>query len=603
MTPAEPLDALRDAGVIADIDCYFAQLMADLNGSAAIALPAALLSATHRVGHTCLRLDRCAGRRFVDCLDWLAPTAGDAVAQLPTEIRECRLPSLAELADLLATSEVVANPTSEPPAEQLAHKPFDAIAERPLVNDRGRLYFQRLFAAEQRLAKRLRELAEPAAAVQGMEAALRRLFPDADQGEARSAARAAVERRLCIVTGGPGTGKTTLAARLIALFVQLGLAKRRRIALAAPTGKAAARLQQAVASQLVALEAAGALPGGETFGATTLHRLLRQRDRLALLDVLIVDECSMVDLEMMARLADALPPDARLVLLGDAAQLGSVQPGAVFRDLCATAEQDSPLAHTVVGLTKSHRFQAEGGIGRLAAAILEGDAQGAIAALREQQDLASELQPMSDAAAFDRFACRHAEEWCAPLIAAQRDGDAQAPAFPRRRVVCAHRSGPFGTNRLNRVVEGRLRELGLIPSGEEFYIGRPIIVVRNDPQTGLANGDTGVVVEDRASGTRQVWFPELTASAGERKVVSPLRLPTHESFFALTVHRAQGSEYREVAFVPGAAESRLNTRELFYTAITRARDKVVMYAELASIRAGVGRRAERGSALLERLSA
>ena len=592
------LNGLRDAGVIADIDRCFAQLMAEMDNDS-IALPAALLSALHRAGHTSLPIDHCASRRFADCVEALPPTAAKAMAQMPETVRECRLPSRADLEATLTASAVVSEPTAE------------ASQARPLVFDRGHLYLQRLFVAEDGLARRLRVLAERTESIDGATAALERLFPDEQNAESREAAQTAIERRLCVVSGGPGTGKTTLVARLIELFLALDLAKPSRIGLATPTGKAAARLQESIASQTSSPALAKFAAENE---AITIHRLLRQKNRLALLDVLFVDECSMIDLEMMARLVSALPAHTRLVLLGDAAQLGSVRPGAVFRDLCASAgaDQTSPLAPAVTALTTSFRFRPEGGIGRLAAAILAGDAEQATTALRDPEDSAVAWQSMPGTAAFERYASRYADEWCAPLIAAWRNGEQDVAPFPKRRVLCAHRRGPFGAGRLNRLVEQRLRDSGLIADEDEFYIGRPIIVTRNDPETGLSNGDTGVVIAERANemeggesnrSTRQVWFPDLRTRTGEKRLVSPLRLPAHESLFALTVHRAQGSEYDEVAFVPGPAESRVSNRELFYTAVTRAREKVVVLAERDSLRASIERRAERRSALLERLAA
>ena len=190
------------------------------------------------------------------------------------------------------------------------------------------------------------------------------------------------------------------------------------------------------------------------------------------------------------------------------------------------------------------------------------------------------------------------DEW-SEHIETLRAARAAAPAFPGHRVLCTHRRGPFGVNRFNRLVERGLRARGVFES-DEFSVGRPIIVTRNDRQTGLSNGDTGIVVED-ADGRRQVWFPDLSGGA-ERFLVAPSRLPEHESFFALTVHRAQGSEYDEVVFVPGDPESRVCTRELFYTAVTRARQKVTVLADADAVRVSVQRTTSRSSGLSDRLA-
>ena len=425
----------------------------------------------------------------------------------------------------------------------------------------------------------------------------------------RAAARTAVLRRLCVVSGGPGTGKTTTAAAIVALFIELGLAAPDRIALAAPTGKAAARLQEAVRGQRQALlSRAPALEGFDP-RATTVHRWLLHHVRKGLAaDALILDEGSMVDLTLMAQVLRALPDGARLVLLGDASQLASVQPGSVFADLCRAGDrnetgapaiphggiaerppQRSPLAACVVELVRNWRFDERGGLGRLAAAVVRGDAPAAVAALRDPSDRAVELRTLPDAAAFERLAVRFTDERFAPVLREVRKlrgplGEGAGP-LPSFRVLCAHRIGPFGVGRFNRLVAKRLRVLGLVGAHDPFYPGRPILVTRNDPRTRLSNGDTGVVLRD-AAGRTQVWFPDLEDADGGPRLVPPARLPPHESFFALTVHRAQGSEYEEVAVVPGPADSRVVTRELLYTAVTRARRRVVVYGGRGKRRRG-----------------
>ena len=657
------LDTLYGEGHLADIDLHFGRLIAELDGGGGPELPlaAALASARTRDGHACLALSEVAGR------DWPRTGAGAV-----------RLPALEPWMEALDASPIVARSGDG--------------ERRPLVLDRqGRLYLERLRTAEQAVADGLRRLAEDDAGVDptgldaasggripesgprpepdGLDAALDRLFPGATPDDRpRVAARTAVLRRLCVVSGGPGTGKTTTAAAVVALLVELGLAAPDRIALAAPTGKAAARLQEAVRGQRQALlSRAPALEGFDP-RATTVHRWLLHHVRKGLAaDALILDEGSMVDLTLMAQVLRALPDGARLVLLGDASQLASVQPGSVFADLCRAGGERveggnggigpgriaagadraeagigetvtgaagieetreagresalssssptaldggrppkrSPLASCVVELVRNWRFDERGGLGRLAAAVVRGDAPAAVEALRDPSDTAVELCSLSDAAAFERLAVRFADEWFAPALRRARElrgpPDEGVGPLPSFRVLCAHRVGPFGAERFNRSVERRLRALGLVRAHDAFYPGRPILVTRNDPRTRLSNGDTGVVLRD-ADGRVQVWFPELEDAEGGPRLVPPARLPPHESFFALTVHRAQGSEYDEVAVAPGPADSRVATRELLYTAVTRARRRMVVYGAAESVAAAVERPTERSSGLRDALA-
>ena len=586
----DQLEVLTEARVLADIDRYFALSMADLGAGPEVVLSAAAVSAMHRAGHTCLPLAE-AGKPLAEIVE--RPSSEDG-EEVPEHALAIRLPARAAWRAALAASPVVAGGATDPP------RPLGLDRDRPpcpLVLDRDRLYLHRLFEAESGLAARLHALAADVTPCD-LGDALTRVFGAAGADQATvAAATAAVERRLCIVTGGPGTGKTTLAASLIALLAHLGIAQAQRIGLVTPTGKAAARLQEAVKTQLDERDLRARVPALADFTpvAGTIHRLLTRPDLR--LDALVVDECSMVDLPLMNRLLAALPAACRLILLGDTDQLASVEPGSVFSDLCA-AGSDSPLAPCIVHLTRSHRFAVDQGIGLLAAAVVGGDAETALATLNDPREGQTERQPLAGAAAFDRFAMACADEWN-EHIKTLRAASAGAPAFPSRRVLCAHRRGPFGVGRFNRLVERGLRARGVLES-EEFYVGRPIIVTRNDRQTGLSNGDTGVVV-GAAGGRRQVWFPDL-ASGAERFLLAPSRLPEHESFFALTVHRAQGSEYNEVMFIPGDPESRVNTRELFYTAVTRARHKVTVLADADAVRAAVQRTTSRATGLSDRLA-
>ena len=573
----ELLAGLHEQELIADIDWHFARLIARFDGHERpeVALAAALASVQTRRGNVCLDLGRCAGGSLAAVLE-------DPLVDRP--ITPYTLPDLDSWRGSLLASPVVAGPDSQ--------------REAPLVlDDAGRLYLSRYRRAETSVAVRLAEMARARDRMPGVDARLDRLFEAKDMDQ-RSAVDAVLRRRLCVVTGGPGTGKTFVAARIIALLLDMRLAKPDRIALAAPTGKAAARLQDSVSKQMADL--AQKIPAIRDYqvDASTVHRLLfRARNGSLPFDAVILDEASMVDLPLMSRLVGVLADDARLVVLGDANQLASVQPGAVLGDLCAAAATPgSPLAGCVRALTVSRRFEKQSGIGRLADAIVAGDAARAFGALTDEPDVQTELQPLAGVRGFERLATRHAVESWVPCL----ENPCKSPSpFPARRILCAHRHGPFGTHRFNRLVETELRQRGLV-GREEFYPGRPIIVTRNDPATRLSNGDTGIVVDDGDG--RRVWFPDLKQPDGERFEVSPARLPDHDSFFALTVHRAQGSEYEEVGFVPGSPDSRVVTRELFYTAVTRARTKVVVYGDEEGVAAAVARSTERVGGLASRLT-
>ena len=679
------VDELLEQGDLADIDRHFAAMIADLDGGDGPELPlaAALASAWTRDGHACVALPDVAGR------EW--PRAGAV-----------RLPELDAWVGVLRASPMVCGP--------------EDAGGRPLVlDDRGRLYLQRLWAAERAVAAGLRGLAVDMASGPGgdetstvsrgasqpeeggsvsnpahtaggdgaprgsvpapagawfdpatLEVELDRFFPDAASDDpVRVAARTAVCRRICVISGGPGTGKTTVAAAIVALLLDLRLVAPGRIALAAPTGKAAARLQEAVRGRHRELVSRAPSLEGYEAQATTVHRWLLGRERGGRsprpVDALILDEGSMVDLSLMARVIAALPARARLVVLGDASQLASVQPGAVFADMCRagaarvatgsaraatgsgnegigpgtgipegagagigavsrpvedasarasssassppSSPAPSPLASCVITLERNWRFDPKGGVGRLAAAVVRGDASAAVAALADPSDDAIELHALPDAGRFERLATHFADERFAPALREMRalrvPGEGSTP-LSSFRVLCAHRVGPFGAVRFNRLVERRLRALDLVRGSDVFYPGRPILVTRNDPRTGLSNGDTGIVLRD-AAGRRQVWFPELDDPKRGPRLVAPARLPPHESFFAVTVHRAQGSEYDEVAVVPGPAESRVATRELLYTAVTRARRRVIVYGSEESVRAAVGRATDRSSGLRDAL--
>ncbi len=584
MSVSNSVETLLRHGHIGEIDRHLAALIADLTGGEDEDAPlaAALASRYSRDGHICIDLKEIAGRH------WPEIPGHDSDNLLLPE-REAWLARL-------AASPAVAGPES--------------AAGRPLVLDAaGRLYLYRMWRRERSVAAGLRELASREASEPAeLQTALDELFGDDPRNALpRKAAHAAVSRRLCCISGGPGTGKTTTVARIMLALTRVGQVTARDIVFAAPTGKAAARLQEATRESLREMHGGDGLPEERTVEVGTLHRWLANGEaETGTARVLIVDEASMVDIELMSRVMRALSDSARLILLGDASQLASVRPGSVFADLCASAASErSPLRHCVVNLEHNWRFDSNSGIGRLAAAIRSGNSGATLEALEQERETSIGFEALDDSAAFEELAERFTREHYAPMVERFRDlhnVDRQVSGdnpFQRFMALCAHREGRFGSGRFNRLVEDRLRTLGLASADEEFYAGRPIIVTRNDARSGLANGDTGIVVND--DGVAKVWFPDLRDADGSARLVTPQRLPPHESFYALTVHRSQGSEYDEVAVIPGPADSPVNTRELLYTAVTRARNKVMIHGERAALKAATERATSRGSGLKDAL--
>ncbi|WP_028638603.1 exodeoxyribonuclease V subunit alpha [Nocardioides sp. URHA0032] len=493
------------------------------------------------------------------------------------------------------------------------------LAESPLVAagvlrwEFGLFYLDRYHRLETQvhddLAARL-ALATPAVDEARLSVALAQVRAGHFSPEQEAAVVAAVHRRTTILTGGPGTGKTTTVARLLALLADQaggGLS----IALAAPTGKAATRLQEAVTAELDAVAAtwpeAPGLVGRLT--GLTLHRLLGWRpdnatrfrhDRANRLkyDVVVVDESSMVELTMMGRLLEALRPESRLVLVGDPRQLTSVGAGAVLSDLVAgyDGRPDSPVA----ALTEN--FRSEEDIKGLAAALRDGDADQVLAVLRTPSEQVSFVEAGDEATI--EAALRPDSTAAARAVwrAAVDEDPARALAeLDRYRLLCAHREGPYGVRRWNHLVERWLAEDPEVDAQQlgyagEWYVGRPLLVTSNDYALDVYNGETGVVV-------RRGGRPRAFVAGSERlKEFAPGRLDAVETMHAMTIHKSQGSQADRVTVLLPDEGSRLLTRELFYTAVTRARLNVRVVGTEAAVRAAVGTRALRATGLRLRLA-
>lgn len=486
-----------------------------------------------------------------------------------------------------------------------------------------------------------------------LEDGLARIFPRAEESEQQAAARHALTRRTTVLTGGPGTGKTTTVAGILALLREENAGTPLRVALAAPTGKAAARLAEAIAEADERRRAAGTEPrSAEPLAApnaTTLHRLLgwipqssirfrHHRGHPLPYEVVVVDEASMLSLTMTARLLEAVRPDARLILVGDPDQLASVEAGAVLADLVhgfADRGEDSP----VVSLHRSHRFG--GRIGALAEALravgespvrdavigsdpaTPVDPADAVVAVARGQGATT---PTHDAATPSKaggrveFVALDLDSSQVATAATERQLEEALRAYvlphARRlrevatsgsvedalevlaahRLLCAHRSGPRGVATQNHRIETWLAETdpGVVPGGS--YAGRPLLVVRNDPQLGLYNGDTGIVVPGDDGVLRAVF-----ATSGERRTLAVSRLGDVETMHAMTIHKAQGSQAGRITVVLPEADSQLLTRELLYTAVTRAENEVRLIGSEPALRAAVARHVQRASGLAQRL--
>ena len=485
-----------------------------------------------------------------------------------------------------------------------------AAAVAPLRLDGTRLYLDRYWREERQLAADLRAFAEADAGALDaalLDDGLARLFGGEDDEQQRLAAAAAVRRRFAVVAGGPGTGKTTTVARIVALLAEQAAAAGAPpplVALAAPTGKAAARLEEAVHDEAARLavgeDVRAALLSLE---ASTLHRLLgRRRDSHSRFrhhrgnrlphDVVIVDETSMVSLSLMARLVEAVRPEARLVLVGDPGQLSSIEAGAVLGDIVGDA---GAAREGIVVLDRVHRYGR--GIDALASAVRAGDGDRVIEVLERQPAGVTWLRGEADPAAGgapelvrERAVATARDVFEAAAAGRVHDALAALGSF---RLLCAHRHGPYGVDTWMPLIEGWLAAEveGLAPE-PRWYVGRPLLVTENDYGLRLYNGDTGVVVaagENRLSAAFE--------RRGEVLEVSPSRLDTVETVYAMTIHKSQGSQFGTAAVVLPDPASRLLTRELLYTAITRARKELIVVGGEQSIRAAVARPVARASGL------
>jgi len=582
---------------IGPLDRHFAALMQRLSASASNELETAssLVSQAQFEGNVCLQLTQTAAK-----------------ANSKTE----------EFISKLNSSDMVGRPGDV----------------KPLILDpANRLYLRRYWEYEQLLAGSIREhlkTGSPKVDIERLTKSLGRLFPATDSTDRqRIAAYTAVTRNFCVITGGPGTGKTHTVLTILALLLEQA-GKPLRLALAAPSGKAAIRLQESVQQGKDGLDCATEVKEWMPHEAATIHRLLgaipespyfrHNAEHQLLVDAVIVDEASMIDLATMAKLFAATPLSARMILLGDKDQLASVEAGSVLGDICRvsaprkpqppqlndssgqlaftfeqTNSNSSSLHDSIVELNKNYRFAPDSGIYQLVQAVNAGNSDEVFKLLRDSSYKDLTWKPLPDRQSLTATLARPAADGFSaylqandPVEALKRLGDF--------RILCAIRRGPFGVEKVNLVIEDALAKKELLEKTGQWYRGRPVMVTRNDYHLRLFNGDIGIVLDDPVTtGEKRAWF---NSADGKLRQILPARLPAHETAFAITVHKSQGSEFEKVLLILPEQDSPLLTRELLYTALTRARKAVEIWASEKILRAAIERQVTRNSGLRDALS-
>lgn len=575
---------------------HFAQHMCRISGmeSAELFLAAGLLCHEIARGNTCLEL---------------ANYAGESSKKFFIENEtELRFPVLEQWKSALESSYGVGIQSSETPIR--------------LENENGSpaLYLSRYWQYEETLAKGiLKKLSQPLKRVHIDNNLLNNLFPiqnEADQIP-KQAALSALQHQFSVITGGPGTGKTTIVVKLLALMIadhmNVHPAEPFRYQLVAPTGKAAARLKESILARKDDLKAISGVTEAvlDTIHSetSTIHRCLgtipgkvnfRYNHSLPLpLDCLIVDEASMVDLALMSKLVEAVPEHAKIIFLGDEHQLASVEAGSVLGDICRSLNQNRKFQPAVSKLVKSHRFDSEKGIGKLAKIINTGDGLKAFNFIIDQSENSTErivewknLPTPPQLNLFLNAFDSHYEK-----LMQQKNIEAVFDQFESFMILCALKRSVYGSMFINTLLEQRLKKKAGISDDQYWYAGKPIMITTNDYQMDLYNGDIGIVFPDEKSGELKAYFKLET---GFRKI-SPNRLPGFETAYAMTVHKSQGSEFTRILMVLPPDFNPVVTRELIYTGLTRAKKGATIVGREYAFKRSVEAEITRSSGLQRKL--
>lgn len=633
----ETITYLYETGMISKADTHFANFIADLSkdNNPEIFLGAALVSSATGNGDICLDLGSVSEKH----------TVTEKNGDMPVIF-----PKLDVWLEKLRNSSVVGKPGEFCPL---------------ILDENNRLYLYRYWEYEKILSESIkRRIKEDVKDIDVtlLKESLKRLFPEKLENDInwqKVASLTAAIKRFCVISGGPGTGKTYTVAKILAVLLEQDKGEKLRIFLCAPTGKAAAKLSESIKKAKEELNCSDAIKQAIPVATYTIHRMLKtipgspyfryNSENLLPADVVIVDEASMVDLALMSKLILSIPMTAGLILMGDRDQLASVEAGSVLGDICDTSgmqmfsreyaktiediagekvgekagekpgekidtsikayEKGQGLYDCIVVLKKSLRFKGKSNILKLSQAVNKGDWKPILSILKNNTGLKNNEgrgvkweQFKASKDSYSIIAKRIIDGYMDYLK--ENDPLTALEQFNSFKLLCALKVGPYGAYSLNRLAEEVLKKEKLIKTdmSDEYpwYRGRPVLITKNDYSLGLFNGDMGITMPDpkESDSNLYVFFPE---TSGEVKRYSPYRIKEHETAYAMTVHKSQGSEFDHVCLVFPDKDYPVLTRELVYTGITRARESVVIWGSESVLKAAVSRRIERASGLRDAL--
>jgi len=580
------------SGYLSPLNNYFSQLICRTASkkSDALMLASSLVSYWTERGHVCINLEEYSGCPINDCFEYVSKTIHNS--------SQIFCPSIEDWKTFLFQSNVVGKPGEK----------------KPLILDHhNRLYLYRYFYYEQELVNQIlnrSQLDVDNLYISGLSQFLDRLFSEisfnSNESPQRQAVEIAIKKRLCIISGGPGTGKTTVAAKIIAALIHVSETPP-RIDLTAPTGKAAQRLQESLIHARNHLNCSDSIKLAMPQQAMTIHRLLgsvhrspyfkHHKDNKLPSDVVIVDEASMIDIALMSKLITAIRPESRLIILGDKDQLASVDPGAVLGDICGKNynAKKSPLQSCMVYLSKNYRFGETNGIYNISKAVNQGNTIKAENIINNPESYPEiKWTDIKDIQNPKKNLQNEVMSFHETYLNCKQPEDAIL-ALNKFRILCAIRKGPFGVERINGYITEILASKGLIQPNKRWYHGRPIMITQNDATIGLYNGDIGIIFKDKSDHNSLKAFFIKTDSTVKKYL--PARLPEHETVYAMTVHKSQGSEFDHVLFILPDKLSKILTRELIYTGLTRSRLSIRIWGDRSIFHAAVKNQIQRQSGL------